>query len=38
MEIQKTRGRLEQGVEALGRVLRRGPIGLCRQRASRASG
>lgn len=38
MEIQKTRGRLEQGVEALGRVLRRGPIGLRRQRASRALG
>ncbi len=36
MEIQKTRGRLEQGMGALGRVLRRGPVGPRRRRASRA--
>ena len=36
MEIQKTRGRLEQGAEALGQMLRRGPMGPRGPRRSRA--
>ena len=37
MEIQKTRGRLEQGVATLGRVLRRGPLGPVGPRRRRSS-
>ena len=36
MEIQKTRGRVERGLETLGRVLRRGPVGPGPRRLSKA--
>lgn len=36
MEIQKTRGRVERGLESLSQVLRRGPAGPRRRRPSRA--